>query len=1488
MSDEAIIKTIGLAQLTSEMAGDRELFETWMEDLCSYAGYKNFLEALSASVALPDTRVNPDTMPTSDDQERAAKKAVKENDLAMVYLNASVRGGRPRACIQRTKSSEYPCGIAHEAVTNLKNKFAKTDAFAATELRTKLSQCKMIQGDHPSKFFDRLTIIKEMTDKLSADKITLSEFVSQVFKGSLKEYLIVLRDVKRANGSRLTLDDLEEEVLELYRLQHMGDDDEDEENNETSLATPGAEWANKTFKGKCYKCHKEGHRAFECPEKRQNQGQRGHRGSQQGKRPETRTCHKCGLVGHLQSNCWEDEKNARKRPSGWTSNQNTTSIGAAAAASVTATTQGYQQEEFLLMAMGEMKFPDSMRLLSDPNIWIADTGATTDSTGFDYGVIKTRAGTVNDQLMDASGKSMPSTVIGNLPVTKINCEGKEEENIVLQDVNVVPTAKYNLFSVTKRTKEGWELQGNKEALVLKKGNKIVKFDIILNSEKGLLYCGYFKRRNTVGERAFVTADGNEKRAPISVSLAHQITGHMGEEATRAAVKEMGIKLTRGKLKPCVACGVAKAQQKSVKKASTHEKATRIHERVYLDISTIKPPRDLKGKVTKQNWRLIVDERTGIKYSDFFSTKDGMVVPTCERFLRWKQAGVPVANVRCDNAGENIALETKANSNEWQLNVRMEYTGAATPQRNSLVEVGFATLMGRSRALMYQANVPQEIRYKVVKEVVKTATLLDGLTVIEIDGKKATRYVHRDGKNPGFVNHLRTWGEAGIVKTKGTMTPKLKDRGVPCMLVGYNPNSGGDVYRMWNPTTNRVHNTRDVLWLKRMYYQPPANRIPPIEAREGVANDAPNVGLGIDSESDDDDDDDEMPPLIERNNKDSDSDSDSDDDDDQEEAKKETRTRSGRKSKAPTRLIEMSNVGLTHSEANYFAAMINASILATDGHEHRAVTEVRNAEIALVGAGLGGGFQNTKELRVMKYDEAMESNDRAYWENAADEEHDKMQKFTVWTPRKLRSLPPDAKIITSTWAMKKKASGIYRARLNARGFEQVNGIHFNQENIASPVTNDMSIRIVMVLALMAGWISQILDVKGAFLHGEFEEGEEPIYMEVPQGFEKYYGPDVVLLLLKTIYGLKQAAKAFWTELLKAFGSMGCERSKADPCMYYQWTVGGSLMVWLSWIDDCVCFGEQAEVEKSRDKMKQLFDCDDVGDMNEYVGCKIDKENGAFKFTQPVMVQSFEDEFELPNLNPATPGEPGVTLAKAETAELVGKDETKYYRKGIGKLLHMMRWSRPDIYNSVRDLSRHMSGVAIRHIRAMHRVMKHVVSTRDRGWVLKPNRKWDGKDKEFEFIINGMSDSDYAACKRTRRSVSGYAVMLEGAPINTKSTIQKTVALSVTEAEMNAGVSCVQDMLYAKKILESLELKVKLPMLLEMDNKGAVDMANNWSVGGRTRHMETRQLFMRELKEQGILEIKWKAGALNPADLFTKNLGGPDFRKHIKVFCGKEEK
>ena len=61
-----------------------------------------------------------------------------------------------------------------------------------------------------------------------------------------------------------------------------------------------------------------------------------------------------------------------------------------------------------------------------------------------------------------------------------------------------------------------------------------------------------------------------------------------------------------------------------------------------------------------------------------------------------------------------------------------------------------------------------------------------------------------------------------------------------------------------------------------------------------------------------------------------------------------------------------------------------------------------------------------------------------------------------------------------------------------------------------------------------------------------------------------------------------------------------------------------------------------------------------------------------------------------------------------------------------------------------------------------------------------------------------------------------------------------------------------------------------MILKLDNKGAHDLAHNWTIGGRTRHVDVRMQFLRELKEEGLILTEWIAGESNPSDLFTKNL------------------
>jgi hypothetical protein len=184
--------------------------------------------------------------------------------------------------------------------------------------------------------------------------------------------------------------------------------------------------------------------------------------------------------------------------------------------------------------------------------------------------------------------------------------------------------------------------------------------------------------------------------------------------------------------------------------------------------------------------------------------------------------------------------------------------------------------------------------------------------------------------------------------------------------------------------------------------------------------------------------------------------------------------------------------------------------------------------------------------------------------------------------------------------------------------------------------------------------------------------------------------------------------------------------------------------------------------------------------------------------------------------------------------------------------------------------------------VYHMIKYCVTTKDRGLVLKPNRAWNGLPSH-KFVIAGRVDSTYASCPGTMRSVGGQTTLLEGAPIIMRSKMQEVVALSSTEAELMSGTEwCAQDMLYWMRVVESLGLKVKKPMILEIDKKGAVDIANNWSVGGRTRHIDTRFYFLRELKEANLIKTIWRSGTEMSSDVLTKNLARPLFEKHLRVY------
>ncbi|KAL7474764.1 hypothetical protein ACHAW6_000717 [Cyclotella cf. meneghiniana] len=276
------------------------------------------------------------------------------------------------------------------------------------------------------------------------------------------------------------------------------------------------------------------------------------------------------------------------------------------------------------------------------------------------------------------------------------------------------------------------------------------------------------------------------------------------------------------------------------------------------------------------------------------------------------------------------------------------------------------------------------------------------------------------------------------------------------------------------------------------------------------------------------------------------------------------------------------------------------------------------------------------------------------------------------------------------------------------------------------------------------------------------------------------------------------------------------------------------------------------------------------------------------TQPVLVQSLTDEFKdiLQGKSPTVPAKPGSILTQCENSTKLNTEQHSRYRTGVGKLLYLTKHSRPDIANAVRDLARHCHDPTEAHWDSMCECIRYVRATPTRGLVLKPTGIWDGKDKNFMFKIRGRSDSNYATDPESRRSVTGTIVYLNDAPIAFSSVTQKHVTLSVTEAELAAVVTMVQDMMYVYRVIKSMGLYVELPMTAELDNSGARDLANSWSVGGRTWHVDVQIFFLRELKEDGMIVFKHIPGHANEADIFTKNVDATTLHAHTIKLCGDD--
>ena len=217
-----------------------------------------------------------------------------------------------------------------------------------------------------------------------------------------------------------------------------------------------------------------------------------------------------------------------------------------------------------------------------------------------------------------------------------------------------------------------------------------------------------------------------------------------------------------------------------------------------------------------------------------------------------------------------------------------------------------------------------------------------------------------------------------------------------------------------------------------------------------------------------------------------------------------------------------------------------------------------------------------------------------------------------------------------------------------------------------------------------------------------------------------------------------------------------------------------------------------------------------------------------------------------------------------------------------LLFLVKHSRPDLANPVRELSKCLDCAGEAAHKEMLRIIKFVLDTKNRGLKVHPvdtGLKW-------ELIV--WSDSTWASDKDDRKSVSGFMIFLNGVLICWRAKTQRVVSLSSAEAEFYACSEAVKEIPFIAQILLFLGIPVELPVKVKVDNIGAIFMTENTSSSNRTRHMDTRWHFVNNLQnDDKLIKVEFTPSASNLADGVTKNVTGEIYQSHLDSYAAEKD-
>ena len=1051
--------------------------------------------------------------------------------------------------------------------------------------------------------------------------------------------------------------------------------------------------------------------------------------------------------------------------------------------------------------------------------WFLDSGCTSHMT-YDRQALSSFS-EIESSVDFGSGSSK---IVGQgTVVLQVRVKG-DLRKCTIRNVKYVPTLKYQLLSVRCMAKLGTLTTFDVDAAFLrrKSDSKLVA--------TGSIAGGLYALDTTS------LASGTDVALVADLRLWHQRLAHVSMGGIKSMAERgvvLGVKINpKDSQQDCVGCILGKSHRTPIPRTRS-SRATKLLERVHsdvlgpLEVASVGGSKYIISFIDDySNWTTEYTMRKKSEALDRFKrykahaeTHTNQVLKTLQiheyRFSVSASAAesTKLKILRSDNGGEYLSDKFRQYLDD--SGIKHELTVAYTPQQNGVAERMNRTLLDLVRSMLHHHGIEK----RFWAEALATAVYVRNRVTSRALGNNVTPHHLWHGQAPD-LSHMRVFGARCWYVLPRAKVKKLDPRAREAVMMGYSAQSKG--YKLWDVESKKFVVSRDVRFDES---RAAVDKTAEVEG-ESVAV----VDITQDNNNNVNDSSQVEPteqPSATASNQDEavvNTPAANVDNNSQPPASSGPR-RSSRQSKPPG------------------AWWVATSSSPTNDNN---LVSIVSSDIALIAHDV-----------PQSYSEAMSPDNIDFWAPGIQREEDCIRENNTFT---LVERQPGMHVLPCRYVFKVKNSGP-KVRIVAKGFRQVHGVDYHET--FAPVISLASVRCLLAIVARLDLELYQMDVVTAFLNGELDE---VIYMEVPAGFRDPNRPNLVCKLLKALYGLKQAPRQWYAKI----NTFLCDELKFtscpyEPCLYYKHDERSMMLIAL-YVDDLLIAGNDlVALQRVKADFARQFKMKDLGEAAEFLGMRIvrDRSKHSLHLTQSDYIDSVLERFRMSDSKPvSTPMELPAKGHSLETPDPNDLPTDAPYRAAVGCLIWLMIGTRPDIGYAVGRLAQHNENPLESHWTAVKRVLRYLKSTRKTGLTYC-------SDQTLHPV--GYCDSDWASCRESRKSTAGFVFLLGGGAVCWKSKKQSIVAASSCEAEYIAAFPATKEAVWLSRLLAGMLGKDKLPpIVLKIDNQGAIATAKGTGINNRNKHIDMRYHFTRDAVGNKQVAVEYVRSNEQAADPLTKPL------------------